>query len=171
MTNGHRRTDDWQNKNESGWKWSDTKERYESLLEFDYSKKFLPFVNSQSVRLPLTLELKTTLLINLDNSEQTLVLKPGGSYFWIQGLIPKYSLHISLPLYLPLNFEQQTIYKSGLYLGGLYHFSQRYQYGMYFRYSSLQWTESEDFKKKKPAQSYQATEIEQVLGFEIIFQL
>lgn len=171
IINGKRRTDDWQNKNNIGWKWNDEKNRSETLIELDYSRKFSPFVKSQSVLSPLNLELKTSYLFNFDNSDQTLIIKPTTSYFWAQGLIPKYSLHMSLPFYFPINFEQQQIYKSGFYLGGLYHYSRLYQFGVYYRYSKLNWTESEDFKTKKPTQSYQSTEIDQVLGLEVIFQL
>jgi len=162
---GKRHTNDWMmNQQTSVWEWQDTSDRTEDIVHLSYSKRFKP-----SLKTPLILDLKGELEYNSYNQQQLFVFLPGINYFFLKKGIPNFSLHFSTPIYFPLNFEQNTIYKYGAYSGLLYHAQQNIQIGLNFKLLYETWTDSDDLKLRNPSKSYEITDSQLRTRIEFIY--
>lgn len=125
---GARHDDDWIKGSDGVWQWANTNSRYESVIVLDASPRaslsFLPGKNWVG-------ELKTRYLFDFYDSLQTLVVRPGLTYFWLKGEQPFMSFFLQDEMWFPLNFGSKTIYENWSYLGALYHLSGQVQLGGY----------------------------------------
>ena len=162
---GLRHTDDWV-KEGVDWTWNDTSSRFETILHLNYGQRFVPKFD-----VPLVLEIKSEFQHNTYNEQQLLIMKPTLNYFILRKSAPKYSFHLALPFYIPLNFEENIVYKKGTYIGIMYHQGSNLQFGLSLESRVELWTDSDDFKKLKPKESYESEDTISHLKFEIIHQL
>lgn len=140
---GLRHNDDWTFKNNE-WIWNSTATRYEPLVQIGYKLKAIP-----SPFLPITLDFQSHLKKNFFNQQESIILKPGFSYFKLENGLPAYSLHPSFIYYYPLNFHETKEYKKGFYIVGLYHLNKSFQLGVKFESLIEQWSTSKDFKDRR----------------------
>jgi hypothetical protein len=164
VNSGLRHTNDWI-KSGHDWIWQDTSSRSETLFHLNFSQRYVPQFD-----LPLVFEIKTEYQYNTFNNQQLIILKPGMNYFYLVEGRPRYSFHLGVPLYIPMNFEKNTIYKTGMYFGLMYHHDPTLQFGVSLESRTETWTESDEFQEAKPDDSYEADDRISHLKFEIIHQ-
>lgn len=162
---GLRHTDDWIKTNSTpSWKWKDSSQRREEIIHLSYANRFVPYFD-----MPLVLDTKAEIQYNLFNNESQVILKPSANYFFLKSSIPKYSVHFTTPVQVPLNFEENTINRIGYYLSGIYHYSSRFQIALNYEFYSEIWTDSEDTKELHPDDSYEVTNSVGTTKLEFIF--
>jgi len=162
--NGNRYSNDWIIEN-SKWKWIDTSNRQETLYHFVYSKKI------KSSEMPLMYEFHHTYLINQFNNHSTFILKPSLHYFYFNDGVISYSIRVELPLYFALNYDENGLYKKGIYLSSIKHLNKELSMALTFKYLEETWVDSEDSLRLRPTQPYEVTDQSTSLGFNIIYSI
>ena len=163
---GLRHTDDWILVSSNNWYWKDTSQREEISTRFYYSKKFRP--NQMT---PLLFEYKNYLQYNFFNEQITFVPKLSSHYFFFQNGKPQYSIRVEAPLYIPVNYEEIFIYKSGLYTSFIYHYSNKLSLALTYKRMNEHWSESEESKEIRPNESYTVEEQVEQFGLNIVFNI
>jgi hypothetical protein len=158
---GLRHSEDWDLKN-SKWFWKDTSQRTEELYDITYTKKI------RHIGKPLIYNLNSTYQINKNFGFSTLILKPGIQYFFQRDGLIKYSLKLDLPLYFAMNYDDENLYKKGLYLAAIYHYSKIMSFAITANYLEETWVESSIADKIEPNEPYTVTETIQTVGFNLI---
>jgi hypothetical protein len=137
---GARHDDDWVQV-ESGWNWADTKDRGESVLILDVTPRFLmPFMPGEN----WLFMFKTRYLYNTYNSQQTLKLRPGISYFLMPARDPLLNFTFNWEFYLALNYSNSVLYSQWPYLEVLYHLSPVVKLSGSIGYRITNWSTSQD---------------------------
>ena len=115
------------------WSWTQTNARAEDFFIFDMTPRvqlnFLPTENWVA-------ELKARYEFNAFNHEQTLMLRPGLTYFWLREDEPFINFFLQYEADIALNYGVQTVAERWLYLGGLYHVCNSVDLGAY---AALKW--------------------------------
>jgi hypothetical protein len=136
---GARHNDDWVQSG-PGWIWQDTTERYEQLLVLDASPRFL---------LPHPLEdavvmLKSRWAYNFFDGEQSLMVRPGITYFILRDGRPLAEIAMQYAAYLALNFGERLLYAQTPYLELLYHLAPELQLSLGAGLQMRSWTTSSE---------------------------
>lgn len=132
---GLRHDEDW-NVNPTRSKWNDTSQRGEDFLILDLTSKipleFLP--GRQWVG-----ELKTRFHAHFLDQHQTLTVRPGLSYFILNGEEPLLNFYSQCELYFPLNYGFASVYETWTYLGALTSITRGLQVGGALAYHTQLW--------------------------------
>jgi len=163
---GDRHDEDWIKGADGTWQWANTNSRLENLFVLDASPRlmlgFLPGERWVG-------ELKTRYFYNFFDSEQSLVLRPGLTYFWLKGGAPFLDFFLQYEMWFPLNFGHKTIYEDWAYLGALYHLADYAQLGGYVAYKQQFWS-STDAYSGLTGNSYVVEGDSTVIGLLAVFQ-
>lgn len=137
---GARHNDDWVQSGalSSAWSWQDTTGRYEQLLVLDASPRVL---------LPRPLDkalfmLKNRWAYNFFDNEQTLMVRPGITYFFLRDRQPVAEIAVQYAAYLALNFGERLLYAQSPYLELLYHLTPELQLSVRAGVQMRYWTTS-----------------------------
>ena len=164
---GARHDNDWI-EDATDWVWASTETRSEHLALFDITPRvkldFMPGKN-------WVFELKSRYSYNTYNSHHLLRIRPGLTYFWIDGLDPFMNFYLQYEVYIPLNYSTKVFYERWLYLGSLYHFNQIVKFGIFGSYREITWTNSAGFDKVYPGSEYEKTFRSIMLGINFVFVL
>jgi hypothetical protein len=138
---GARHDDDWI---ESGttWIWADTSSRWEHVFMVDATPRVLLDM------LPgrdWVFSAKARYEYNATNGLQSLLLRPGLTWFWIRDREPVVNVSAQYAAYLPLNFGRSLWYQHGPYLDLLYHVSRNLQIDASVSRQQIFWSESQEF--------------------------
>jgi hypothetical protein len=136
---GARHDDDWvANPNRPpGWVWQDTTGRLEHLLMLDVSPRFaLDFMPGRN----WVLMLKGRYIVDSYELQQSVLVRPELTYFWMIDRDPFLSLSLSYDLYFPLNFGQTVIYQQYPYLNVIYHMTPNVMLELGGAYKSTVWS-------------------------------
>jgi hypothetical protein len=137
---GARHDDDWV-ETVPGWAWLDTRERLEHLLVVDVSPRFqLDFLPGRN----WVLTVKARYLLNSYQLQQSVLLRPGITYFWMIDREPFLNVSFNYGLYFPLNFGDTLIYEQAPYLSVLYHASRNVKLELTGSFQSVVWSSSAD---------------------------
>jgi len=137
---GARHDDDWIDL-DPGWVWRDTRGRTEQLLILDVSPRFLlGFLPGRN----WVFMLKNRYLFNTFNSQHTLTVRPGVTYFLLRGRDPFLNFSFNYDLYIPLNYGSSFLYAHWPYLNVLYHLSSVVKLDFSAAYKTVTWSSSED---------------------------
>jgi hypothetical protein len=117
---GLRHDNDWQSNNGT-WEWVDTNSRGEDFLILDTTGRLI--VQSLPVENTMV-ELKTRLLHDMFNGEETLMLRPGVTFFCLRDEQPFMNFFLQYELDLPLNYGRNLTSERWLYFGALYRVAQ-----------------------------------------------
>ncbi len=144
---GARHNDDWISvPTPFGWEWKDTRGRYENVLIADVSPRFvLDFVDRN-----LVFMLKNRIEYNFFNENVSTLVRPGLTYFLMDGREPRAEISLQYAIYLALNFGEATIYSHAPYLEVLYHLSPDFQLVGGLSYQTQTWTTSTDVMAQSP---------------------
>ena len=159
---GLRHSEDWDFQ-DTKWFWKDTSQRTEELYDLTYTNKF------RHTGIPLIYNFNSTYQINKNFGFSTLILKPGIQFFFQQEGLIKYSYKLDIPLYFALNYDDENLYKKGVYMAALYHYSKTLSFGITTNYLEETWTESSLAKKAEPDEPYNVTDTTQTIGLNLIF--
>jgi len=135
-----RHNDDWVASGlvSPGWIWQDTSNRYENLLVLDASPRFLLPIPGKST----VFMLKSRWTYNFFNGQQSLLLRPGLTYFFIRDRQPIAEIRLQYAAYLALNFGEALLYRQAPYLEGLYHLTPDLLVSFSASYQNRVWTTS-----------------------------
>ena len=162
---GARHDDDWIEVS-GGWEWQDTRERIEQVLMVDVSPRvelgFLPGANWVGM-------LKGRYLINTFNREQSILLRPGLTYFLLVDRRPLFNFSFNYGLYFPLNFGTTLVYEQAPYLSALYHLGEHVKLELTGSYRSVVWSSSRD--SLAVGDSYQVRSGSFGVGLGVLFVL
>jgi hypothetical protein len=140
LQSGARHDDDWIDL-APGWAWLDTRDRLEHLLIVDVSPRFqLGFLPGRN----WVLMIKGRYLLNSYELEQSILVRPGLTYFWMIDREPFLTISFNYGLYFPLNFGSTLIYEQAPYLSVLYHLSPAVKLELTGTYKSVVWSSSAD---------------------------
>jgi len=163
LQGGERHDDDWVALN-PGWEWNNTINRIENNIIFDLTPRFIvPYVfNENAVG-----SLKMRYQYNFFNNHQTLLLKPGLSYFHMVARKPVWNTSLAYSFYIPLNFSESYLYEHGPYINFIYHINKLIKFeartNLYFK----TWTTGKD--SLALGDSYSVNENGLSIGLGIIF--
>jgi hypothetical protein len=159
--------DDW-GMQAGTWGWADTRDRMEHLLILDASPRFLlDFLPGRN----WVFMLKGRYELNSFDLQQTLLVQPGLTYFWMRNREPVLNISLNYGLYFPLNFGDTLIYEHAPYLELLYHLSPTVKLELTGTYRLRTWSTSEDFLSEFDGATYSARSGSFVLGFGAVFAL
>lgn len=113
--------------------------------------------------------MKNRYLYNAYNDNQTITVRPGITWFWLDGLEPFLNINLQYELYFPLNYGVSTIYEQWLYLNVLYHMNSNFKAGIFGALKKVTWGASEEFKELFPDEEYAVTYLSYVIGVSAIF--
>ena len=140
---GARHNDDWiEMATPTGWGWRDTRSRYESVLIGDVSPRFIvDFVDRN-----LVFMLKNRIEYNFFNTNASLLVRPGFTYFLMSDREPLAEITLQYAVYFALNFGDSAIYSYAPYLEVLYHVTPELQLVGGLSYMTEKWSTSADAK-------------------------
>jgi len=162
---GLRHNEDWMSMN-GKWSWADTNSRGESLWILDATPKAtLGFISMDH----WVAELKTRLINNIFDHEQTLFLRPGLTYFWLKDQQAFLNFFLQYEMQFPLNYGTSTINEQWLYFGALYRLLSDLDVGAY---TALKWEtwDSPAVYLAKGGTPFSLTAQSYVLGLVAVFQ-
>ena len=135
----------------SEWLWEDGSGRFEHLGIVDVTPRFqLGFLPGEN----WVASLKARYDYNFSNAQQTLLLRPGLTYFWVRDRAPILNISAQYTTYLSLNFGDKPWYRHGPYLNILYHIGERLLVDVGVSKQWVYWSESEEFTAGHPGETY-----------------
>ena len=133
------------------WLWAETSGREEHAALIDVTPRFLlPFLPGGN----WVGSIKSRYEYNFTSSQQTLLIRPGITYFWIRDREPVLNITAQYATYLSLNFGAVPWYRHGPYLSVLYHLSPNILFDVGISRLWIYWSESEQFLRDFPDQNY-----------------
>lgn len=158
---GLRHDDDWQKIN-GVWSWVDSRSRNESILILDATPRYM--IEDQ-----LLGELKIRLLDDFFDSEQTLQLRPGLTYFLLNKGQAFWNFFAQFEFDLPLNYGAKPMNERWIYLGALYHLTTSWSLGGFLAEHWQAWSSSSNYLASGGSSyviSSQATNLTALMIFE-----
>jgi hypothetical protein len=138
---GARHDDDWIEEG-TAWLWADTRDRPESVVIIDATPRFLlDFLPGED----WVLSVKSRYEYNFYNGQQSLLVRPGLTWFWIEDREPILNVSAQYAAYLSLNFGSSPWYRLGPYLNLLYHVTPALQLDASVSRQRVYWSESASF--------------------------
>ena len=147
---GARHDDDWIATN-PGWDWVDSSDRYENLAIVDVTPRIqLDFIPDGN----WVFALKNRYSYNFFNGHQSLLVRPGLTWFWIVDREPVINVSAQYATYFSLTFGSEFWYQHGPYVNVLYHVLPWLAVDASVGYQTIFWTESAEYIAGHPGQSY-----------------
>ena len=145
-----RHDDDWVEEGPA-WLWADTAGRFEHMAIADVTPRLLlPFLPGEN----WVTSFKIRYGYNFTNAQQTLLARPGITYFWIRDREPFLTLSAQYAAYFSLNFGAVPWYSHGPYINAIYHLSTNVLLDVGIRKQWIYWSESEQFIRDFPESEY-----------------
>lgn len=139
---GLRHDEDWVKINDR-WQWRDTSDRNEDILMVELSPRtLLEFLPGET----WSGELRIRFRHNLFNDNNTILLRPGLSYYWFRKGEIFMNFYLQHELYLPLNYGQSTLYQQWTYLGMIYHLAKNIKISPSLSIGKITWEHTDSFK-------------------------
>ena len=115
---GARHDEDWDVRYDGDLERKDTTDRTEHVLVADVTPRFLfDFLPGED----WVFAVKNRYHFNAYNTNQSLLLRPQLTYFWIRDRRPVLNITGAYGVYLALNFSDQLVYEHTPYLDAIYH--------------------------------------------------
>jgi hypothetical protein len=133
------------------WLWAETSAREEHAALIDVTPRILlPFLPGEN----WVGSIKTRYEYNFTNFQQTLLIRPGITYFWTRDREPVINITVQYAAYLSLNYGAVPWYRHGPYLSVLYHLNPNILLDVGISRQWIYWSESEQFLRDFPGQNY-----------------
>jgi hypothetical protein len=153
---GARHDEDWVESG-SDWVWADTGQRLEHVFMLDAAPRFLlDFLPGRN----WVFAVKNRYELTVYNHEgtgaalQSLLVRPGLTYFWMVDREPVINISLQYATYWSLNFGERPWYRHGPYLNVLYHLTPRLKADVGVGTQWVYWSESSDFDRVWPNNGY-----------------
>ncbi len=141
---GARHDDDWILLDDGGWEWEDSTDRAEQVLIGDVTPRFLlEFMPGEN----WVLALKNRYFFNTFNEQQSYLIRPQLTYFWVRDRRPVLNVSAAYGLYAALNFSDQPVYERAPYIDVLYHLTDAVKVNAGLARRTVHWSTSEDLEK------------------------
>jgi hypothetical protein len=151
---GVRHDDDWIEDDPDEWVWRDTTDRFENVLIGDVSPRFLvPWLPGED----WVFMVKNRYFFNTFNGHQSLLVRPGFTYFHLRDREPVFNVNLAYGVYFSLNFGETVIYEQAIYLSGLYHVNETWKIELGASYERTTWTTSQDAQDERDDWEYART--------------
>jgi hypothetical protein len=161
---GARHDDDWIEPTVGVWEWVDSRTRAEQVLILDLSPRFLfDFLPGQN----WVFAVKNRYLYNTYNGQQSILVRPGLTYFLMRSREPVLNLSFNYGFYIPLNFGDTFLYEHTPYLSALYHLNRNVKLELTAAYRTVIWSTSEDSLAN--GDTYAVPDRSFVVGFGLLF--
>jgi hypothetical protein len=158
---GLRHDDDWISTS-GNWHWSDSTNRAEDFVILDATPRTL-------VTDELVAEIKTRDLYNVFNKENTLLLRPGLTYFLLKDGQPFWNFFAQFEMDFPLNYGQTKTSEEWIYLGALRSLTKNIDIGAFAAEKWQRWGSSSTYLAKGGA-PYLDTDQTSVISALLIYQ-
>lgn len=146
-----RHDDDWIEEG-TAWLWADATGRREHVGMIDATPRFLlDFLPGRD----WVFSVKNRYEYNFTTSEQTLLVRPGLTWFWIRNREPVLNVSAQHATYFSLNFGSVPWYRHGPYLSALYHLSRNIKLSLAASRQWIYWSESDVFLDDFPTSTYE----------------
>lgn len=164
---GVRHDDDWVNATPLLWSWQSTVGRFESVFMVDASPRFLlDFLPGRS----WVVMLKGRYAFNTFESQQSLLVRPELTFFWLIDGQPFMDFSASYEAWFPLNYGTTLIYESYPWIGVHYHLTPECMLELGGSYKSTVWSSSQQWLAAgDPA--YQVTYSRWLLSLGVIWTI
>ena len=159
---GFRHDEDWFKDPVTLWQWKNTNDRGEDLALLDISPKFSFAEN-------WTFEFKARYEYNFFNSDRSLRLRPNLTYFYLRDGEPLVSFFLQAEQVLALNYGTHSVNERWIYLGGLYHYSSTWQFGLFAAQKWQQWSSTPNYTAIT-GKTYTVDADSDVLGLTLILK-
>jgi hypothetical protein len=161
---GARHDDDWIEPSPGWWEWVDSRDRTEQVLILDVSPRFLfDFLPGKN----WVYAIKNRYEYNLYNGQQSLLVRPGLTYFLLRSREPLLNFSLNYGFYIPLNFGDTFLYEHEPYLSVLYHLNRNVKLELTTAYRTVVWSTSDDSWANGDA--YAVPNRSFVVGFGVLF--
>jgi hypothetical protein len=161
---GARHDDDWIEPAVDVWEWVDSSDRTEQMLILDASPRFLlDFLPGKN----WVFTVKNRYQYNTYNDQQSLLVRPGLTYFLMRSREPVLNLSLNYGFYIPLNFGETFLYEHTPYLSALYHLNRNVKLELTAAYKTVIWSTSDDSWAN--GDSYAVANRSLVVGFGVLF--
>jgi hypothetical protein len=163
---GARHDDDWIEPSVGVWEWVDSRARTEQVLILDLTPRFLfDFMPGQN----WVFAVKNRYLYNTFNGQQSILVRPGLTYFLMRSREPLLNLSFNYGFYIPVNFGDTFLYEHVPYLAALYHLNRNIKLELTAAYRTVIWSSSEDSLAN--GDTYTVPDRSLVVGFGVLFPL
>ena len=161
---GARHDDDWIEPAVDVWEWVDSSDRTEQVLILDVSPRFLfDFLPGEN----WVFTVKNRYQYNTYNGQQSLLVRPGLTYFLMRSREPLFTFSVNYGFYIPLNFGDTFLYEHEPYLSVLYHLNRNVKLELTGAYKTVIWSTSDDSWAN--GDSYAVANRSFVAGFGVLF--
>ncbi len=149
------------------WAWQDPTGRLEHELLLDVSPRFqLDFLPGRN----WVVMLKGRYVLNFTNGEQSVLVRPQLTYFWLIDREPFLNISLSYELYFPLNFGQTLIYQQYPYLDFIYHLTPNVMLELGGAFKSTAWSAGKPWRDAGwPLDGYPVTFNSWVIAAGVLF--
>lgn len=152
---GARHDDDWIEEGGVTWVWADTSSRPESVVILDATPRFLlDFLPGRN----WVLSVKNRYEYNFFNGHQSVLVRPGLTWFYLQNREPVLNLSAQYASYFSLNFGDSPWYRLGPYFNLLVHVAPWMQMDASVSRQRVYWSESESFLTEYSGALYETNE-------------
>jgi hypothetical protein len=158
---GLRHDDDWFSNNGS-WQWANTDARGESFVILDVTPRTL--LTDEWLA-----EIKMRYLYDLFNNEKTLLMRPGMTYFLLDGGQPYWNFFAQVEMDFPLNYSAAKVNEEWIYVGALNRIAKDLDVGGFVAEKWQAWTSSQDYLAKAGA-PYTNTAQSTVISAILVYQ-
>lgn len=162
---GLRHQDDWILNSKGDWIWQETGNRLEHLLDIGVKYKY-----RRSELSPYLYGIKANYQFNNFNGQTILIVNPSVHYFSLSRGVPQWSYLAQLSIYTPINFENEVLYKKGLYFSTNKHIRDNLILSFFYRYLVETWVDSQDSIDRNEG-SYIAHDVTNTFGVNAIIYL
>ena len=168
LQRGKRHDDDWVlTDSGTAWEWEDSRGRFEHLLMADVSPRILlDFIPGKN----WVFMLKNRYIFNTFNSEHTILVRPGLTYFLLVDREPLFNFSFNYYLYFPLNFGETTLYDHWPQLSVLYHASSLLKFELTGSFRTTTWSTSEE-EWETDGERYSEAYQRWVIGLGVLFNI
>ena len=161
---GARHDDDWIEPSVGVWEWVDSRARTEQVLILDLSPRFLfDFLPGRN----WVFAVKNRYLYNTYNGQQSVLVRPGLTYFLMRSREPVLNLSFNYGFYIPVNFGDTFLYEHVPYLSALYHLNRNVKLELTAAYTTVIWSSSEDSLAN--GDTYTVPDRSLVVGLGVLF--
>jgi len=163
---GARHDDDWIEPQVGVWEWVDSRDRYENVLILDASPRFL------LKQLPgenWVVMVKNRYQFNTYNMQQSLMVRPALTYFWMRERKPVLNITASYEAVFSVNYGDSLFYYRAPYIEFLYHLSDQWKLDTRIARKTVTWSSSDDTVANGDSYEVDYTAWQVSLGFVYMY--
>ncbi len=156
LETGNQHDDDWHKENDTSmnWEWVSALDRFESSAVADVTlRTATDFFPGAFFKTGL-LELKNRAHYNVYQEEVLWQIRPGFTWFWMRGGVPVMNFFVQYETWYVSSSHRNNLWEDWTYFGTLYFVSEQTQIGSTLSWRRTFWEPSEQFRERRPNDTY-----------------